>query len=638
MPNGKIVIETQIDTKKFDKQIDEIDKKSQILENEISKKKKMNIDTTEAEAQLEKLKNKFIELNEKSLAEGLKSVRNIEFDPTLISKLSNAKVQTEGFNDALTNLNGELPYVASNMKNLRIESEKIEKQQKKTNKELSKGFDKGTKSLKKFGLSLFSIHSIYSLISKASSSYLSQNEELANKLQSVWIGLGSFLEPILTMLSDVLLKALGYLNVFVKALTGVDYIANANAKALEKQAQAQNKLNKATQQYDFDVVRTQQDTSSSNTTSSSSSGYIDIPELDEGIVSKLQDLAYWLSENKELIEAVGVALGVTFGAVAVSNLLNNIKTMIGLGTAGGLAGLSTSLLAIATVFTVTLAIEGIVEVKKQVDELNVALEKNTQQQQYLLETQDKVSDKFWELYNQNKLTDEQIEKYSDTLKGNTDNYIKQYDEIKKTIKILDFLGFATGDLKDQQKILIERMEQSTDEYKNLYDQGLLNEEQTKDYIEQLGKQIEFMNDLGIDVSDLKTQYENLTNSTYYIQVKVKDETEEAYNKIKSRFSSLSGTSSSIGYDYSSIWSSYSKSGTGFALGGVVTQPTRALIGEAGYNEYVLPEREDYLSRLASLIGQYGNGGSGTTNVYLNGRLIQKEISRVEQKINFASNN
>ena len=75
-----------------------------------------------------------------------------------------------------------------------------------------------------------------------------------------------------------------------------------------------------------------------------------------------------------------------------------------------------------------------------------------------------------------------------------------------------------------------------------------------------------------------------------------------------------------------------------AQGGIVTQPTRALIGEAGYPEAVVPLTDNYLKTLANLIGQYNSGsGQNVTNVYLNGRLIQREISKTQDKINFATN-
>ena len=170
---------------------------------------------------------------------------------------------------------------------------------------------------------------------------MSQDVELAEKLKSVWTGLGSFFAPVLETISNLLLKGLGYLNVFIKALTGIDYIAKANAKSLNKQAQAQKNLNRQT--YDFDEIRKQQE-ASAGVSGGISSGGIDIPELDSKLVNKLQNLAKWLKENQTLVKALGIALGVTFGAVAIAKLLTNIGNLIGTANAGtGLAGLSSLL-------------------------------------------------------------------------------------------------------------------------------------------------------------------------------------------------------------------------------------------------------------------------------------------------------
>ena len=77
---------------------------------------------------------------------------------------------------------------------------------------------------------------------------------------------------------------------------------------------------------------------------------------------------------------------------------------------------------------------------------------------------------------------------------------------------------------------------------------------------------------------------------------------------------------------------------GYALGGIVTQPTRALIGEAGYPEAVVPMTQDYLSTLASEIGKYSSGGNGNTvNVYLDGRLIQRQVQNTKDNKDFATN-
>ena len=78
---------------------------------------------------------------------------------------------------------------------------------------------------------------------------------------------------------------------------------------------------------------------------------------------------------------------------------------------------------------------------------------------------------------------------------------------------------------------------------------------------------------------------------------------------------------------------------GFAHGGIVTQPTRTLIGEAGYPEAVVPMKQDYLSTLASEIARFGNdGGNQPINIYLDGRLIQRQIANREKELKFATNN
>ena len=80
-------------------------------------------------------------------------------------------------------------------------------------------------------------------------------------------------------------------------------------------------------------------------------------------------------------------------------------------------------------------------------------------------------------------------------------------------------------------------------------------------------------------------------------------------------------------------------GRAFAKGDIVYQPTRALIGEAGYPEAIVPMTPDYLSVLASEISRYGNnGGPSVTNVYLDGKLIQRQFSKKQEIYDFSTNN
>lgn len=590
--DGKIIIATEIDTKSFEKEI-------------------------------EATKNKLDRL-EKSYTKALNPpkgfVKNEE-------ALKNLQLQIEKTRNHLIDLENKQKEIGDNTKTMTLN--------------ISKGFNKGTSSMKRFALSLFSAGSIFAVVSKASSAYLSQNEELANKLQNVWIGLGSFLEPAINVISDAMLKGLGYLNEFIKALTGVDYIAKTNAKALEKQANAQNKLNKSTQQYDFDVIRRQQTTSNGTGISSdtTTSGLIQIPKLDQNVIDKLKDLAEWLQKNWGWLKKVGEAFILVFGAVEVAKtlkgmkqIIGGLKSLIGSSSAGtGLAGVGAGLLAIADIILVSMAVDKVKEIKQGVDELNASLDTLNNNARGNIARQEKLSETFWETYKSSGVTTEQINAYVQSLNNAIGSEYEQYKELEKQKTILGEVTGKNQKLTEQQLLLYEKLSNTTTEYGKLYDAGLLSKEQASDYIIKLGDQIKIMEELGIKSDVLKDKYKNLAQK-YNIQIDAKYNVDMV---IKPSIQAVTGT----GILGNLINMGLIKGGKGkaFARGGLVTQPTKALIGEAGYNEYVIPEQEDYLSRLAGLIAEYGSSNNTPVNIYLDGRLIQRQVSNKQSKVNFATN-
>lgn len=594
--DGKIVIGTKINTKQFD-------------------------------AQIKVLKNKLNDIEA--------SLQMASKDKTLFStrEIEEMEAEAENLRNKIGSLQGDF---------------------KKTNKETSKGFDKGIKTLKRFALSLFSVGSIFAGVSKASSAYLSQNEELAKKLQSVWIGLGSFLEPAINAISNVMLKGLGYLNEFIKALTGVDYIAKANAKALEKQTKAQAKLNKETQQYDFDVIRRQQNISSTSAGEGiDTSGLINIPELNENIVKRLQDMAKWLKENWYWIKEVGKAILLVFGIKAIENILKNIGLLIGSKSSlTGIAGLTELLKVLATIGVITIGVDilysGITgrdlvqdlkNILKGFEELKGAHKQNTKTSKGLTEQSKNLSTTIDKLGENGELTGEKLQHIIKALEVTKNNSLDLFETMERS---KTFFGNFNGDnkeVKKGQEEVAEQLKITTNDYKKLYEQGLLNDTQSKDYEETLGLQIITMDKLGKETQNLKTDYEKLTGKTWTIKIE---------REITDKYSGLNYKASNKGAFIEGLENLFKPLGNLFiplfrnqrkmAQGGIVTQPTRALIGEAGYPEAVVPLTDNYLKTLANLIGQYNSGsGQNVTNVYLNGRLIQREISKTQDKISFATN-
>lgn len=89
---------------------------------------------------------------------------------------------------------GEILKTEASLEKLNSQFERIKEQEEEVGNEgnfcfnsLNKGIGKVISKIKRFTLSLLSIRSAYSLVSKASSAYLSQDTQLANKLQAVWV-------------------------------------------------------------------------------------------------------------------------------------------------------------------------------------------------------------------------------------------------------------------------------------------------------------------------------------------------------------------------------------------------------------------------------------------------------------------
>lgn len=497
--------------------------------------------------------------------------------------------------DEKLKLENDIEKTKNRIISLKESMQDVENEADKTTTKISKGFKKGTTTLKRFALSLFGIHSMYRLASRASSAWLSQDTELAQKLQNVWIGLGALVSPVIEKISDLMLKALGYLNEFVKALSGgrIDFIAKANAKALEKQTKAQKELNRQT--YDFDEIRKQQE-QNAGVSSGISSGGISIPELDNRLVKKLQDLAKWLRENQELVKGLAIAFGVAFGAYKIASLLSNIGKLIGVASAGtGLAGLGAILGTLAQIGVIAIGVSLL----------------------YTGLTGRNIIDDLKEIHNNIRaLKDIEEEQKNAKLKG-LEESLNLIEATNKALENTNITEERANQLLEIKKDNIEDVKKYLQDWEILY--GLSEEE------------IKRINDA---LKDDKTTVDDIKKGINDWSPGISS----AKSGLKVFFDGLKSGWDDFKKGWNNLFSGGSKGKKAYALGGIVTQPTRALIGEAGYPEAVVPMTGDYLSTLASEIGKYGGGsGGGNVNVYLDGRLIQREMAKTRNNKNFNTN-
>ena len=84
-----------------------------------------------------------------------------------------------------------------------------------------------------------------SVLTKSVNAYLSFDSTLQESLTNSWNTLGALLAPAIELVARLFAMATTYVAQFVSALTGIDLVARANAKALDTQAKANQKANKA---------------------------------------------------------------------------------------------------------------------------------------------------------------------------------------------------------------------------------------------------------------------------------------------------------------------------------------------------------------------------------------------------------
>ena len=151
-------------------------------------------------------------------------------------------------NPTYQKLSDTMGVLTTTTREFKSEAEDAFKTAKKEANGLDKSIKKGIKTIGRMALAVLGVRGAYSLVRRAVSACLQGNEELNNKMTAIWNTLGTIMEPVVTAMMNAIYKILAYINYFVKAITGIDFVANANAKAIKKQAAATDKLTKSTKE------------------------------------------------------------------------------------------------------------------------------------------------------------------------------------------------------------------------------------------------------------------------------------------------------------------------------------------------------------------------------------------------------
>lgn len=258
-----------------------------------------------------------------------------------------ANIETLG-SDALPSdvryYNVELEKAKNNLASLIDKQNKLNSTTKKLSfQKVADAIEDSVKSAKLFTMALIGARSVYFGIRKAMSTYLSQNEELQNKLNACYYAIGSLFAPALEYIVNLFAKLIGYVNVFLKALGFAGINMSNFGKSASSSAKSTKDINKSLS--GFDEIN---NIGSDDTSSSGGGGSADVSNpfenqnLDLTWVERIQAFGEWCTQNIPLIS--GLLLGVA-GAIAAIKLGCDGIQALGIGLMiGGIVGAIASLI------------------------------------------------------------------------------------------------------------------------------------------------------------------------------------------------------------------------------------------------------------------------------------------------------
>lgn len=596
--DGKVVIGTELDTKSFEAQIEELEKKLDYLEKYASSKnfapKKGTLEYKELQADIEKTKNKIIQLRK----------------------------QQEELNKS---------HIFENIGN---------------------SIEKITKKITKWGLAVFGIRSAYMFVRQAISTLSTSNEQLAADVDYIRYALASTLQPVIEYLVKLAYTLLSYLNYILNQWFGINIFANAN-KGLENANKNAKELKKTLAGFDELNIISEQESEKSNVSPS-----MDLANLSN---IPIPDWVKWIGDNKELIKTIAGSLLIFLSASKISKILSNIARLFGVSGGMGLIGLLETLLAIAAPVLIYFVVQGIEEVMQEINALNKQINQNVNFTKKASEEHQQLTKQIVEETKQQKLNNEELKRSLNYLKNNTEANGAMAISIENT-KNATFKGTeAYRKLEEQQKTLLEDTLASANAFIEMSNSTEISSSAQEEFAETLRTTITQLDDAGLSTDELKQKYEEISGKKYTAVLNADTSEAESGLKrvlnfiweIIDGFKTIDITKGN--FSTGSGYAGGSGGGRGFAKGGIIYHnlpklasggiinqpgsgvPLGSAIGGEHGAEGVIPLTDSQqMEILGEAIGKYITVNNTIINK-MNGRVISRELQVVKNESNFAFN-
>ena len=287
--DGWITIGTELDTKKFDAQILQLERKANDLEKQLEDPKSLGFsdaDIQEIEVELEKTKNKLIQLNRQK------------------EKLEEA-AGTQGITEGINNLGNS--------------------------------FQNAVSKAGRLAMAIFGIRTAYNMLKMASSELATYDEQYATNLEYIRYVLTQAIAPVLRGIVQLAMQLLSYINAIAQAWFGVNLFSSGSAENFKKMKTQAGGISKTVKEIKkqltgFDEVNILTDQSDSGT--SAGAGGVATPSMD---LSTMQggppEWMKWIADHKDVV--LPILLGIAGALVAIKLGLGGIMALgIGIAIAG----------------------------------------------------------------------------------------------------------------------------------------------------------------------------------------------------------------------------------------------------------------------------------------------------------------
>lgn len=668
--DGYLKIKTKIDNKDVDKGIEEIESKikklqtdnekgsseQKILQEEINRYEKL-------QQEADKYKQKISSLNKEKQAMFIKNGFNRALPDSEMPNYIKVTSELENVRAKYSNINSEIDKQAPKIEKVYSKLDKIKTKQTENNTKIQQ-FKSKIESIKannikssidgigksitgqiskigKMAMAVVGIRTAWSAVRSAVNLVSQYNPQISADLQYMAYCIANIVAPAVQWLTRLLYTALSYINAIMQAWFGINIFANSSAKAFKKMqssaggtAKSAKEIQKSLQGFD------EMNVLSDNSNDSSGSGGIATPSMDlSNMQGEIPEWLKWIIDNKDLI--LSVISGITAGLLAwklglkgikalgigvlISGIVYTIQSLISYLNDGSwenfgkiIQGIGVALLGLAIIIgSVPVAIAGAITlivgtIVKYWEQIKAFLQNGID---WLVSKTDWVRDNFG-------IVGETIYNiFTSLLQG----LLNIFDSLFTAIK-----GIFDGIVKFIKGVFAGEWKTALEGIKDIF--------------------ISILNGI---ISILSSVWQFIKSIIYSLLNLVKGIVNTVWGVIKGLINLIIGGINALirGMNRLSFTAPDWVPGIGgkrwgvnipqiprLAKGGIISQPTQAIIGEAG-REAVVPlennmEWLDILAdKLASKIG--GNGGSYIIN--MDSRVIQRGIAKRQQELAFVRN-